>query len=284
MQVTTTIKGWSLAGVLACASTLTLASTAVLAEGMPGRAPRAAPFSWTGYYWGANAGVDWVRSDRFSATPDAGTLAFFNTAPVDLLPPDQKPNSKAGVVGGLQAGYNLQLGSMPGLVVGWETDLQLTTAKATKTSSYLYANTANPVNQATVSAEARQEWFGTLRARLGVLVSPTLLAYVTGGLAYGEVQRDWSYSAQRPLGATPNRINSGVSTPLDIGWTAGGGVEWAMTNKMTLSVEYLYVTFDGKNFETSNFGAGCTAAVCKFSIRDGDVENHIARVKLNFKL
>ena len=34
------------------------------------------------------------------------------------------------------------------------------------------------------------EWFGTVRGRVGATVTPTLLTYVTGGLAYGRVKVD----------------------------------------------------------------------------------------------
>src|SRR5262245_35894355 len=49
-----TIRGLALAGAVA------IGSTAALADGVPARAPRAvveAPFSWTGFYGGANVGA-----------------------------------------------------------------------------------------------------------------------------------------------------------------------------------------------------------------------------------
>ena len=38
-----------------------------------------------------------------------------------------------------------------------------------------------------LSADQKLDWFGTVRARLGVTITPDLLLYGTGGLAYGGV-------------------------------------------------------------------------------------------------
>ena len=39
-----------------------------------------------------------------------------------------------------------------------------------------------------ISSEQKLSWFGTVRGRLGVTVTPDLLLYGTGGLAYGRVE------------------------------------------------------------------------------------------------
>ncbi len=67
---------------------------------------------------------------------------------------------------------------------------------------------------------------GTVRARAGWAFDRALI-YATGGLAYGEVQ---------------NGFNS--SDDVSVGWTIGGGVEYAFTGDLSAKVEGLYVNLD----------------------------------------
>ena len=66
------------------------------------------------------------------------------------------------------------------------------------------------------------ESFGTVRGRLG-WAWDRLLLYGTGGFAYG------------------------IDNDSEIGWTAGGGVEYALGNNITVKLEGLYVDLDQKN-------------------------------------
>src|SRR5262249_59128619 len=114
-------------------------------------------------------------------------------------------------IGGFQIGYNWQFS--PLIVFGLEADIQgaaITsdrTAASTGTATESFAGTSLFTKSVTTptSAEALQasftnaaitssgvnsitadlNWFGTVRGRLGYLITPNLLLYVTGGLAYG---------------------------------------------------------------------------------------------------
>src|SRR5450756_416980 len=116
------------------------------------------------------------------------------------------PNSgKAdGVIGGLQLGYNYQVS--PRFVVGIENDFM---ASGLKTSG-------NGLNEVSLP------FYGTGRGRAGVtFMDSHLLVYGTGGMAFGEVK------------------DSGINK-MRIGWTAGGGVEWAFQRNWSAKIEYLY--------------------------------------------
>jgi opacity protein-like surface antigen len=67
-------------------------------------------------------------------------------------------------------------------VTGVEADIQGSGIKAS-------ANAAptSPFKDL-ISFEQKLSWFGTVRGRLGVTVTPDLLLYGTGGLAYGRVE------------------------------------------------------------------------------------------------
>lgn len=115
-------------------------------------------------------------------------------------------NSPSGVVGGGQIGFNYQL--TPRFVIGAENDVQASSLKARDDSPY--------------HRDATLPWFGTARGRVGVaLTEPRLLIYGTGGMAFGE----------------PKIAGEGK---LRVGWTAGGGVEWAFAPKWSAKIEYLY--------------------------------------------
>ena len=103
--------------------------------------PYAAPpreMFWQGPYVGANLGYQWGLATHIA-------------------------NKPSGVVGGLQSGYNWQIGSF---VFGGETDLQFSDADD-RFAGWKFSNS----------------WFGTLRARAGFAAS-NLLFYGTVGLAY----------------------------------------------------------------------------------------------------
>jgi outer membrane immunogenic protein len=136
-------------------------------------APVEPPFTWTGFYGGANLGVAWIESDTMVATPaDAGTAAFWGPCNIaGACPFNRSPSSSAGAIGGLQFGYNWQ---MQNLVVGIEADIQGTTAKTSQGISQ--TNAGLGFAPFTGSGVTNLEWLGTLRARLGFLVAPTMLA------------------------------------------------------------------------------------------------------------
>jgi outer membrane immunogenic protein len=78
------------------------------------------------------------------------------------------------------------------------------------------------------------DWFGTVRGRVGLLATPQLLLYATGGLAYGHV------------GANAPTIGLGWGGT-HAGWTVGGGGEYLFSNNWSIKLEYLYM-------DLGNFG------------------------------
>jgi len=283
IKVNSAITGLALAGVVA------LGATAALADGVPTRAPRAvveAPFSWTGFYVGGNVGGAWIDDDPFRVTAaDAGTAAFWDTNCLrnGACPFSSAGKTGSGVIGGIQAGYNLQFGSA---LVGLETDIQGSTAHASRARNLGIIPGINPATPFNDAANTDLEWLGTIRARLGFLVSPSFLAYVTGGWAYSHVQQDWG---RRFCDGANVCLGNALGRAADwsTGWTGGAGVEWLLTNKVTIGAEYLFVALDGGNgFRATGVGGNstCTPTNCNFNVRPGDLDVNIARIKVNFKL
>jgi outer membrane immunogenic protein len=150
--------------LLALVTTSSLAlglATSAMAADMPQRMPAKGPavmytppFSWTGFYVGANAGWGWTSGD--GSITVAGVPQTFS-------------GDGNGFVGGGQLGYNWQAGN---IVYGLETDFQGTAGSGTVTGT-------------TFTGTARTPWFGTIRGRLGYAFDRSMI-YVTGGGAYGK--------------------------------------------------------------------------------------------------
>jgi outer membrane immunogenic protein len=137
--------------------------------------PMIAPFSWTGFYVGAQVGYTWADADH----------TFSNGAPAD------NSNPQGGVFGG-QLGYNLQNGA---LVYGIEADLEHTNVRG---------SFVNPTG-ITSSGTSDINWQGSVRGRLG-FVHQHGLFYLTGGWAFGDADFRGG-PAGGPLGGYSDRLS-----------------------------------------------------------------------------
>jgi outer membrane immunogenic protein len=104
--------------------------------------------------------------------------------------------------------------------------------------------------------EAKIDWFGTVRGRLGLLVGDQFLVYGTGGLAYGEVAVSGNANIRTffpdiPIPSfAPTTAGFGASKT-NVGFSVGGGMEgrlsyWLPPN-WTWKLEYLYLDLGSVN-------------------------------------
>jgi outer membrane immunogenic protein len=146
-----------------------------------------AVYSWIGPYLGFNLGYQWGSASNSDARP-------------------------AGLMGGIQGGYNWQIGQF---VFGAETDLQISDADDT----FAAWKFSNP-------------WFGTLRARGGYAMNNVLL-YATFGLAYGG----------------GSIVTGGIKeSNTHVGWAGGGGMEVGLTPNWSAKAEYLFVDLSNQRY------------------------------------
>ena len=82
--------------------------------------------------------------------------------------------------------------------------------------------------------ETRLNYFGLVRGRAGIGLG-RFLVYGTAGLAYGDLE-----IKSGTTGETSSQTLTGIA--------AGGGVEIAWNNSMSLKAEYLKIDFDAANF------------------------------------
>ena len=236
--------------------------------------PYAAPYIWTGAYVGAFLGAAWTNADTHNTANPGVQVGLFKGGLADGGLPSSVSQDSAAFTGGVVVGYNFQNGS---IVYGIEADIS---ALGHDESSSVTTHTGfNPI--LTTTTETRVDWLGTLRARIGMLTTPNTLAYLTGGLAFGNV--DASTTIVIPAGGCVANAYCSVGSASEVrfGWTIGGGLEHAFSRGWSLKAEYLYfnlgdVTYTGHS--TAGFVSGLPTLDSRVS-----VDGHIARVGLNYK-
>lgn len=206
--------------ILGAANIAVPATAADLPARMPVKAPvvaAPAPFSWTGFYIGVHGGGAWLDHKQTVAVA-GGTPGICGVAPG---PADCTVNKFGGAFGGL-AGYNFQSGRV---VYGIEVDGTWLSLKGSKVF------TPVPLVVDPLTIHSKVSWLATVRGRLGITMSPTLL-YITGGAAFGGVKSGWFDGALVPNAASIDKTK--------VGWVAGGGIEHAFANNWLVRVEGLY--------------------------------------------
>ena len=83
------------------------------------------------------------------------------------------------------------------------------------------------------------DWVSSLRARLGYLVLPNLMAYGTVGGAWGKID----YAANTSGGVIKYNASTAFSSTQG-GWVAGAGLEWMIWPNWLLRGEYLYYSLN----------------------------------------
>ena len=221
--------------ILIGAAVAAVFSTGALAADLPERmytkAPAISPivYEWTGFYIGGNVGWGWLddRGDPFCTDP-TGAL---NGPGCDILPGGHVRGN--GVIGGGQVGYNWQVNN---IVYGLEADIQGADINGTFNFHGPITFVGGGANVATFVAHERLDWLGTVRPRVGFLVTPQALLYATGGLAYGGGSVDQNVSYVSPAVQFPSSTSF-----TKLGWTAGGGLEWKLApSNWSAKLEALY--------------------------------------------
>jgi outer membrane immunogenic protein len=142
---------------------------------------------------------------------------------------------------------------------------------------------------ALTSYQAKIDWFGTVRGRLGWLVDDQLLVYATGGLAYGKVAVSGNTSVNIAFGSmTANApfANSKTNAGFSVGAGAEGRFSYWLPPNWTWKVEYLYLDL-GSLDTTTSFAASSSQVV--FTSTTGTITTHthftdnIVRVGLNYQ-
>jgi outer membrane immunogenic protein len=251
-------------------------------------------YDWTGFYIGGNVGYGWGRSNSTLALSDPGTGSTLNSAASKF--------NMDGVIGGGQIGYNWQSGRW---VFGLETDFQGANQKggmsalcaggslavpnsACATGGVDDARNVTPAFPVASNLSESLDWFGTVRGRIGPTVTPTVLAYVTGGLAYGDVRTSSTVSGSNVVGANGGTTtvtpfaNAFSQSTVKTGWTVGVGLEGVISGNWTAKIEYLYIDL---GTVSGSFGTSLTApsGALATSSYSSHITDNILRVGVNYR-
>jgi outer membrane immunogenic protein len=243
------------------AGSASAADMAVKARPLPPPPPACAQFG--GGYIGANVGYGYYDY-RYH---DKGNLV--QTIDDDLAVNAQLHDDRWNA--GVQIGYNWQSRCT---VFGIEADWTWTNLRAADTFFDGDGGT-----QDSFSLESRMRWFGTVRARTGVVLDNVLL-YVTGGLAYARFNRELAVNEDAP--ATTAVFSSSRTR---LGWTAGVGTEWAFAPNWSLKSEFLYMRFqrDEPSFAAvtvNGINFGVPGRTYQFNHQD---EAWVSRIGINYR-
>lgn len=223
-------------------------------------------YDWSGLYIGGNVGYGWGNVETRSDTLPS-PAAFGGT--LDPLALDFRTK---GIIGGGQIGYNWQAGRA---VWGIEADIQGSDIKGSVWSGPTIATNNFRIPGFRESAE-KLTWFGTVRVRAGFTLIDTLQLYATGGLAYGHIDYSSNSNFASFLGIQNYPSNVGKTK---VGWTIGGGGEWAIANNWSMKLEYLYIDLGNETRIADGSPANPPFQIAYSS----KTQEHILRLGLNYK-
>jgi high affinity Mn2+ porin len=207
-----------------------------IAADLPAKAPaRSTIYDWTGFYIGGHVGYGGGSlGPGTNPLPEQGVIF---------------PHSVTGLIGGFQGGYNRQFSNH--IVLGVEADASFTSPHDAPASVPAPFNTTI-------------DYVGTVRGRVGY-ASDIWMPYVTGGFA-------WGHSHVNINDDAGNIVSSpGQTHP---GWTAGAGVEFAVSGNWSAKVEYDYIDLARRMYDLSAFGLPGINV---------DPKLHLVKVGLNYR-
>jgi len=251
------------------------------AADLPARAYTKAPpmiapvYDWSGFYLGVNAGGAWGQFDPTTSTVFSPTGYFATSSVPAIALVGAQRIDRSGFTGGLTAGYNWQASNW---VFGLESDFNYFHLSGRATGSAVYPCCAPTAF--TVTSSASSDWLITARARAGVLVTPALLLYGTGGLAVANMKGTFIFTDTFATAAESAAIDT-----TRVGWTAGAGAEYGLMNGWSVKAEYLYVDLGRVSTTSTNLTAftGAIPFPTNVFTHSIDLRANIVRVGLNYR-
>ena len=215
---------------------------------------------WTGFYVGGHFGFIYTMTKfEEAATPLALCVAVTGIATDCGTSGTVNSNS---LVGGIQAGFNQQIGDF---VWGLEGDVTWRGHDPGKA-------TFQPAFGVVQDFSESNGWLATLRPRLGFSYYRAFI-YATGGVAVSSVSHTLSF--HDPLNVFAPLVTQ--ESHVRVGWTTGVGVEYALTTHWTFKGEYLFVDLGSATVTTPATG-GWWPTTTNFSEQE-----HLLRAALNYR-
>jgi outer membrane immunogenic protein len=191
-----------------------------------------AKYDWSGLYVGGHVGVG--QSNATWSDPFSGLSS-------------SQPFT--GFLGGAQIGVNYQLDNVSRLdsfVFGIEADVTGMALNGSNTDAAGFGH------------NIKSNWSSTITGRVGYAFYQTLI-YAKGGVAFAEDNETFTDTAG----------NSESNSTTRVGWTAGGGMEYAFNQNWSVRLEYDYLGLGSQNVTLTNPVYGTGTANINFNIQRG---------------
>ncbi|PIT68895.1 outer membrane protein [Bartonella tribocorum] len=230
-------------------------------------------FSWTGFYLGGQIGG---FSGKTTASYLEEEAKIWNPIKKGLLP------KLSGFIGGVYAGSNIDIDN--GFIIGIDTDIIWSNKENTKdislpkkkqtgeslpSSGRAYLTRDSREEDSTTRVEVihhtlKQKWAGATRVKIGFAIE-RMMPYISGGVAYTQLKNIFATvpdSKSRAIDFSDLRHDEKKTM---IGYTLGGGVDFAMTDNVIVRAEYRYSDFGKKKlihdklemgYKTNDFRVG----------------------------
>lgn len=211
--------------------------------------PMEPTWNWTGFYLGAQVGLNFKTETDDGLVLDSNLDGNFG----DTVPFGEAPGTGAF---GNNFGHEFDDALSYGVLLGYDQQFDRFVLGAILDYNHtdiLESQNGFSSTPAFYREERTIENLSTLRLRAGYLVTDRTLVYITGGLAYGDPE--YAFNSNNPNGTSTGDADG------DLGWVAGAGVETRITQNWSLTMEYLFTSFGDSDFNTSfNNGPFATAA------------------------
>ncbi|MDH2405069.1 outer membrane beta-barrel protein [Bradyrhizobium sp. SSUT18] len=247
------------------------------------KAPEATVSTWTGFYVGASLGGEQANANWTTTSIAVDAPGFVIPPPtVDGSSP-RRFNPLGGRYGGF-AGYDYQSAAqwVAGIVVDVAYfDSTVTTVGAPGCTVTCILGVPGPgVDVSSV----RAKWDADVRGRLGYLVTPNVLLYGTGGIAFQKFSNSITCetSLTDPLcgptaiPAAATATNSSIRT----GWTAGVGVDAKIFANWMLRAEYRYSDFGTWSNSLLLVSPGVSVATVATNLK---INTHIGMIGIAYR-
>ena len=206
--------------IVAAASVLLLVSPAHAADYFDGVA-----YDWTGVYGGVHAGFI-----QANVNVDAQTRFIEGEPTTDRLNLSYERDVD-GFVGGALGGVNFQAGNF---VFGLDMDFGGVAAGDGDGTAHAKGTVGGEVIEEDIHFQHGMDWNAHVRGRLGFAMD-RVFVYGAGGLAIA----DFDVKSNRGLQSDQDIDDGGHAT----GWSAGGGLDYAVTDNLLVRAEYLHDDF-----------------------------------------
>lgn len=217
--------------------------------------------NWSGPYLGATVGYGLARMQASSAF---ATVTGVGSTGLPLAGFSKARNSFNG---GLSAGYNFYASNV---VFGTEADITFGQHRYS-TGQVNFANVLTSGDSLSGDFAAGFTMFSTLRGRLGYLLTPQAMIYVTGGLAVANTSASLTVNYDDGSGPISGSFRD---SRYGWGWTTGFGVEDRFSENLSMKAEYLFVNLPRHRFTFSEPGLEAGFV--------GRAHLHLFRIGLNY--